>query len=191
MKPSVTTLLKPSVTTLPAHDDTTIRFAITACSLGPLLVAATAKGVCAILFGDDAKTMTHELQRRFAGVTLIQVTGSSAGTLSELLRQVVALVETPAAHGDFALDIRGGTPFQRRVWRALQSIPAGDTASYTDIARRIGEPRAVRAVAQACGANPLAVAIPCHRVVRSDGALSGYRWGTDRKRTLLQREGTP
>jgi len=176
--------MKPSF----AHqDDAAIRFAITSCSMGPMLIAASAKGVCAILLGDDPAALTRDLRRRFPGATLVEADGSDDEPLRGLVARVIDLIETPAAHCDVALDVRG-TPFQRRVWRALQSIPAGATATYTDIARRIGEPRAVRAVAQACGANPIAVAIPCHRVIRSDGSLSGYRWGTDRKRALLRRE---
>ncbi|HEY3784677.1 MAG TPA: methylated-DNA--[protein]-cysteine S-methyltransferase [Steroidobacteraceae bacterium] len=193
MKPSLAPKHKPfrlpdeKLSLLP-NDSVTIRYAITRCSMGPLLVAATGSGVCALLFGEDPQAMTRDLQRRFSAATLLRVDLSRAGKLGTLIGRAVALVETPAANGDLALDVCSGTPFQRRVWRALQAIPAGVTLSYTDVARRIGEPRAIRAVAQACGANPIAVAIPCHRVVRSDGALSGYRWGTDRKRTLLQRE---
>lgn len=172
----------------PAHcGAAAIRYAITTCSMGSILIAASAKGVCAILLGDEAEAMTRDLRRRFPGVTLTEADGSDNEPLRALVAQVIHLIETPASHCDVALDVRG-TPFQRRVWRALRAIPAGTTATYTDIARRIGEPRAVRAVAQACGANPIAVAIPCHRVIRSDGSLSGYRWGTDRKRILLRRE---
>ncbi|HKY90638.1 MAG TPA: bifunctional DNA-binding transcriptional regulator/O6-methylguanine-DNA methyltransferase Ada [Nevskiaceae bacterium] len=161
----------------------TIRFAIGECSLGSILVAATAKGVCAITLGDDPDVLVQDLQDRFRKAQLVG--GDRA--FEQLVARVVALVEAPGSGADLPLDVRG-TAFQQRVWRALQRIPAGSTASYADIARRIGMPTATRAVAQACGANALAVAIPCHRVVRNDGALSGYRWGVERKRTLLARE---
>lgn len=162
---------------------TEIRFAVGECSLGSILVASTERGVCAILLGDDPDELTRDLQNRFPHANLI---GGDA-TFEQLVAQVVGFVEAPALGLDLPLDIRG-TAFQQRVWQALQAIPAGSTASYTDIARQIGSPNAVRAVAQACGANALAVAIPCHRVVRNDGALSGYRWGVERKRALLERE---
>jgi AraC family transcriptional regulator of adaptative response/methylated-DNA-[protein]-cysteine methyltransferase len=160
-----------------------IRFAVAACSLGALLVAASERGVCAIFLGDDADTVERELRERFPGATL--VAGDAA--FERLVARVVALVEAPGLGLDLPLDARG-TAFQRRVWQALREIPPGRTASYTDIAASIGAPGAVRAVAGACAANPLAVAIPCHRVVRRDGGLSGYRWGVARKRTLLARE---
>jgi AraC family transcriptional regulator, regulatory protein of adaptative response / methylated-DNA-[protein]-cysteine methyltransferase len=160
-----------------------IRFAVGECSLGSVLVAATATGVCAIMFGDDPEGLVRTLQDRFPNAGLV---GGDTG-FERLVASVVALVETPAGAIDLPLDVRG-TAFQQRVWQALRKIPAGSTASYAEIARRIGMPKAVRAVAQACGANPVAVAIPCHRVVRSDGGLSGYRWGVERKRALLERE---
>ena len=160
-----------------------IRFAIGQCSLGSILVARSEQGACAILLGDDREALARDLQARLPNIELIS--GDRAS--EQLLARVVAFVEAPSLGYDFPLDIRG-TAFQRRVWQALREIPAGKTASYADIARRIGSPGAVRAVAQACGANPLAVAIPCHRVVRHDGALSGYRWGVDRKQALLERE---
>ncbi|HEY0190958.1 MAG TPA: methylated-DNA--[protein]-cysteine S-methyltransferase, partial [Kofleriaceae bacterium] len=163
--------------------DLAIRYAIGACSLGQVLVAATARGVCAILLGDDAAALIGELARRFPRATLV---GGDA-EFARVVGDVVALVEQPRLGTQLPLDIRG-TAFQQRVWQALRDIPAGETATYTDIAGRIGQPSAVRAVAQACGANPLAIAIPCHRVVRADGDLSGYRWGVGRKRTLLARE---
>lgn len=162
---------------------TQIRFAVGQCSLGAILVAATARGVCAIQFGDDPAALVQELQDRFPKARL---EGGDAG-FERLVAQVVSLVETPAHGLDLPLDVRG-TAFQERVWQALRTIPAGSTASYAEIAGRIGSPRAVRAVAGACAANPVAVAIPCHRVVRTDGALSGYRWGVERKRALLARE---
>jgi AraC family transcriptional regulator, regulatory protein of adaptative response / methylated-DNA-[protein]-cysteine methyltransferase len=162
---------------------TQIRFAIGACSLGAILVAQSDRGVCAILIGDDAGQLARDLQDRFAQAKLI---GDDAG-FEALVAKVVGFVEAPRLGLDLPLDVRG-TAFQQRVWRALQEVPAGKTVSYTELARRIGAPKAVRAVAQACGANALAVAIPCHRVVRTDGALSGYRWGVERKRALLERE---
>jgi AraC family transcriptional regulator of adaptative response/methylated-DNA-[protein]-cysteine methyltransferase len=163
--------------------DLEIRFAIGQCSLGSILVAATARGVCAISLGDDPEALVHDLERRFPRAQLL---GADAA-FEQLVAQVVGLVEQPRLGGTLPLDIRG-TAFQQRVWKALRKIPAGKTASYADIARKIGAPRAVRAVAQACAANALAVAIPCHRVVRTDGDLSGYRWGVERKRALLDRE---
>jgi AraC family transcriptional regulator, regulatory protein of adaptative response / methylated-DNA-[protein]-cysteine methyltransferase len=162
---------------------TAIRFAVGESSLGSILVAATDKGVCAILLGDDPGTLVRDLQDRFPKARL---EGGDVG-FERLVATVVGFVETPALGLDLPLDVRG-TVFQRRVWQALRAIPAGGTATYADVAERIGAPRAVRAVAQACAANPLAVAIPCHRVVRQDGALSGYRWGVARKGLLLERE---
>jgi AraC family transcriptional regulator of adaptative response/methylated-DNA-[protein]-cysteine methyltransferase len=163
---------------------TQIRFAVGECSLGSILIAMSERGVCAILLGDDADELTRDLQDRFPRSDLI----GGDREFEQLVSKVVGFVETPALGLDLPLDVRG-TAFQQRVWQALRKIPAGATASYTDIAQRIGSPRSVRAVAQACGANALAVAIPCHRVVRNDGALSGYRWGVERKRMLLEREG--
>lgn len=160
-----------------------IRFALGQCSLGAVLVAATERGVCAISLGDDPEELVHELETRFPRAQLI---GADA-EFEQLVAQVVGLVENPGTAAALPLDVRG-TAFQERVWRALSKIPAGQTASYAQIARAIGAPHASRAVAQACGANPLAVAIPCHRVVRTDGDLSGYRWGVERKRQLLARE---
>ena len=163
--------------------DTTIRFAVGECSLGSILVAASDQGVCAILLGDDPETLVRDLQDRFPRARLIGGDAEFEG----LVAQVVGLVETPARGLDLPLDVRG-TAFQQRVWQALREIPAGRTASYSEVARRIGAPTSVRAVAHAVASNPLAVAIPCHRVVRTDGALAGYRWGIDRKRALLERE---
>lgn len=160
-----------------------IRFAIGICSLGNILVARSVRGVCAILLGDDPAILVHDLQDRFPVAHLM---GADAG-FEQLVSKVLDFIEAPKLGLDLPLDIRG-TAFQQRVWQALREIPAGQTASYTDIARRIGAPKAARAVAGACAANPLAVAIPCHRVVRSDGGLSGYRWGVERKRALLKRE---
>ena len=160
-----------------------IHFAVAQCSLGAILVAHSGQGLCAILLGDDPDVLVRDLQDRFAQAQLV---GGDA-TFESLVAQVVAFVEAPGRGLDLPLDVRG-TAFQQRVWQALRTIPPGQTASYAEIAARIGAPAATRAVAQACGANALAVAIPCHRVVRSDGALSGYRWGVERKRALLERE---
>ncbi|HEU5284220.1 MAG TPA: bifunctional DNA-binding transcriptional regulator/O6-methylguanine-DNA methyltransferase Ada [Burkholderiales bacterium] len=163
--------------------NTRIRFAVGECSLGSILVAASERGVCAILLGDDPDVLLRDLQDRFPRAQLIG--GDEA--FERTVARVVGFVEAPAAGLDLPLDVRG-TAFQRRVWQALRKIPAGSTATYTQIAKRIGAPGAVRAVGQACAANALAVAIPCHRVVRNDGTLSGYRWGVERKRALLERE---
>jgi AraC family transcriptional regulator of adaptative response/methylated-DNA-[protein]-cysteine methyltransferase len=162
---------------------TEIRFAVGECSLGSILVAASPRGVCAILMGDDPDALARNLQDRFPRAHLIG--GDTA--FEQIVAKVVGFVEAPGAGLDLPLDVRG-TVFQQRVWQALREIPFGSTASYSDIARRIGAPKSVRAVAQACAANPVAVAIPCHRVVRNDGGLSGYRWGVERKRALLDRE---
>lgn len=162
---------------------TSMRFAVGACSLGSILVAATDKGVCAIMLGDDPEALVRALQDRFPKAQLL---GGDAD-FEHLVARVVGFVEAPALGLDLPLDVQG-TAFQQRVWQALRAIPSGATASYTEIAERIGAPQAVRAVAHACASNTLAVAIPCHRVVRKDGALAGYRWGIERKRTLLDRE---
>lgn len=163
-----------------------IRFAVGECSLGSILVAQSERGVCAILLGDDPNTLVRNLQDKFINANLI---GGDAD-FEQLIAKVVGFIEMPAIGLDLPLDLRG-TAFQERVWKALREIPVGSTASYAEIAQRIGAPTSFRAVAQACGANWLAVAIPCHRVVRSDGNLSGYRWGVERKRQLLEREATP
>jgi AraC family transcriptional regulator of adaptative response/methylated-DNA-[protein]-cysteine methyltransferase len=160
-----------------------IRFAVGECSLGSLLVAKSERGVCAILLGDDPDALARELQDRFPKARLI----GGDREFEEVVAKVVGLIESPSIGLDLPLDVRG-TAFQQRVWQALQKIPPGSTVTYSDIARRIGAPAAVRAVARACAANPIAIAIPCHRVVRTDGSLSGYRWGVERKRTLLARE---
>jgi AraC family transcriptional regulator, regulatory protein of adaptative response / methylated-DNA-[protein]-cysteine methyltransferase len=161
-----------------------IEYTLGRCSLGTILVAASDKGVCAILLGDRPDPLVRNLQERFAGAQLLR----ADARLARLVAKIVGFVESPGKGLEVPLDARG-TPFQRRVWQALQAIPAGSTASYTDIANRIGAPNSVRAVAGACAANAIAVAIPCHRVVRNDGAISGYRWGVARKRALLAREG--
>ena len=160
-----------------------IRFAIGECALGSILVAKSAKGICAIFLGDDPDALLRDLQDHFPHASLI---GGDAG-FEEMVAKVVGFVEAPGIGLDLPVDLRG-TAFQQRVWQALREIPPGATASYTDIARRIGAPKSVRAVARACAANKLAVAIPCHRVIRHDGAQSGYRWGIERKRALLERE---
>ncbi|WEX19054.1 bifunctional DNA-binding transcriptional regulator/O6-methylguanine-DNA methyltransferase Ada [Pseudomonas sp. G11] len=161
----------------------TIRFAVGQCSLGAILVAQSHRGVCAILLGDDPDKLVRDLQDQFPKADII----GADRDFEQLIAQVVGFIEAPALGLDLPLDLRG-TAFQERVWRALRDIPPGSTASYAQIAQRIGAPQSFRAVAQACGANSLAVAIPCHRVVRSDGELSGYRWGVERKRQLLERE---
>jgi AraC family transcriptional regulator, regulatory protein of adaptative response / methylated-DNA-[protein]-cysteine methyltransferase len=163
--------------------DAVIRFALGQCSLGAILVAATERGVCAISLGDDPGELLRELQDRFPQAEMI----GGDRDFEQLVAKVVGLVERPGTRADLPLDIRG-TAFQQRVWSALARIPAGKTLSYSELAKRVGMPSAVRAVASACAANQLAVAIPCHRVLRNDGALSGYRWGVARKRALLDRE---
>ena len=164
---------------------TTIRFAVGECSLGSVLVASSEKGVCAILLGHDPDKLARDLQDRFPRAKLI----GGDRDFERVVSQVVGFVEEPQPGSALPLDVQG-TAFQQKVWRALRKIPAGKTASYSEIAHRIGSPKAVRAVARACAANRLAVAIPCHRVVRTNGNLSGYRWGVERKRALLEREGT-
>lgn len=161
----------------------TIRFAIGECALGAILVAQSERGVCAIALGDDPAALARELQDRFPNAELV----GGDTEFERLVARVVGFVEAPGVGLDLPLDIRG-TAFQQRVWQALRAIPPGQTLSYAEVARRIGAPRATRAVAQACGANTLAVAIPCHRVVRTDGGLSGYRWGIARKARLLETE---
>ncbi len=165
-------------------EDTTIRFAVAECSLGSILVAQTERGVCAIFLGDDPDALVKDLQDRFPKANLI---GADA-KYEKVVAQVIGFIESPKLGLNLPLDLRG-TAFQQRVWRALQAIPPGKTVSYTDIAKAIDSPASVRAVASACGANPVAVAVPCHRVLRRDGSLSGYRWGVERKRELLAREG--
>jgi len=160
-----------------------IHFAVAGCSLGALLVAATDKGICAILLGDEPEPLVRDLQERFPNAELV---GAEPG-FERTVAQVVAFVEAPRLGLDLPLDVRG-TAFQQRVWQALRQVPAGQTVSYAELAERLGMPKGARAVAGACAANPAAIAIPCHRVVRIDGALSGYRWGIERKRALLERE---
>lgn len=160
-----------------------ISYAVVRCYLGHVLVAGTGRGICMIAFGNDPTELVADLKHRFPRADWRE----DARDFAAQVKRVIAFIEAPAGGLDLPLDIQG-TAFQRRVWQALRQVPAGATASYADIARKIGQPAAVRAVAQACGANPLAVAIPCHRVVRQDGGLSGYRWGVARKRALLARE---
>lgn len=160
-----------------------VHFALGTCALGAILVAQSARGLCAIALGDDPDTLVEQLQARFVHAAHVQ----DDPVFEAMLDQVIAFVDAPDQAFELPLDIQG-TAFQQQVWQALQAIPPGQTASYTEVAQRIGAPRAVRAVASACAANTLALVIPCHRVVRQDGALSGYRWGIERKRSLLERE---
>jgi AraC family transcriptional regulator of adaptative response/methylated-DNA-[protein]-cysteine methyltransferase len=160
-----------------------VRYAVSDCWLGALVIARTERGICAILLGDDRELLRQDLSRRFATTSLEQVDLSS----DPMLVQAAALVEQPGRQCCPPLDLQG-TRFQMRVWRELREIPAGHTTSYAGIAARIGAPRAIRAVARACAANPLAVAVPCHRVLRTDGRIAGYRWGVERKQALLARE---
>jgi len=160
-----------------------IRFAVGETSLGAILVASSKKGVASILLGTDPDALVRNLQDRFPKARLI----GADGDYEALVATVVGFVEAPNLGLDLPLDVRG-TAFQQRVWQALRDIPAGKTASYADVAARLGSPKSTRAVAAACAANGLAVAIPCHRVVRRDGAVSGYRWGVERKRALIERE---
>lgn len=163
--------------------DKNVFFTIGESSLGSILVAQSARGVCSILIGEDPMRLAQDLRHQFPKANLV----ARENDQEALVAQVVGLIEKPGAGLDLPLDVRG-TAFQQLVWDALQRIPPGSTATYKDIARQIGTPGAVRAVARACGANALAVAIPCHRVIRNDGSLSGYRWGVERKRALLARE---
>ena len=180
-----TSTLHPPAEDPSARGARTIRYALGHCSLGHLLVAATERGVCAVLPGDDPAALRADLGARFPAAKLIESSSALAAQLKRIERHIDD--PDPAAAADLALDMHG-TAFQQGVWTALRKIPKGKTVSYTDIARNIGAPGSARAVAGACGANAIAVLVPCHRVVRSDGTLSGYRWGTDRKRRLLARE---
>ena len=164
-------------------NNTDIYFAVGECYLGTILVAQSIKGICAILLGNDPDKLVRDLQDRFPNANLM----GNDRLYEQLVARVVGFLENPEMDLQLPLDIQG-TAFQKRVWAALQDIPAGTTVSYTDIAEKIGSPKSVRAVAGACGANLLAVAIPCHRVVRRDGSLSGYRWGIKRKQQLLDKE---
>jgi AraC family transcriptional regulator of adaptative response/methylated-DNA-[protein]-cysteine methyltransferase len=163
--------------------DTEIRFAASECTLGSIVVAASSTGVCAILLGDDAEQLIEDLHDEFPAARLV----SGDAEFDQCVAQVVSFADDPRIGLGLPLDIRG-TAFQQRVWRALCEIPVGSTSSYSDIAAAIGAPEASRAVAQACARNRMAVAIPCHRVIRRDGSLSGYRWGVARKQALLEVE---
>jgi len=166
-----------------AHPIEAVRFATARTTLGAIVAAATRKGLCAVLLGDDPTRLVHDLQERYPEAEL---TGGDAD-FERLVARVIGLIETPGGADDLPLDVRGSV-FQQQVWVALRAIPSGATLSYAEVARSIGRPASARAVAQACASNALAVAIPCHRVVRTDGGLSGYRWGVERKRELLSRE---
>lgn len=155
-------------------------------SLGTVLLGATTNGVCALFLGDDPAVLCTELKKRFPRST-VHLDDPPEQPLRTQLDSVMELIEAPGKESNLSLDIEG-TAFQRRVWDVLRQIPAGETLTYTEVARRLGDPKAVRAVAGACAANRIAVVIPCHRVIRSDGGLSGYRWGVERKRALLARE---
>jgi AraC family transcriptional regulator of adaptative response/methylated-DNA-[protein]-cysteine methyltransferase len=161
-----------------------IKVATAPCALGVVLVATTARGICAMLLGDNAKVLHEELAGRFPKATLVADDGAFADTLTE----IVKFVDAPKLGLNLPLDMRG-TAFQQKVWQALRAIPAGETRSYAQVAADIGAPKSARAVATACASNAIAIAIPCHRVVRGNGDLSGYRWGIERKRALLIREG--
>lgn len=160
-----------------------VHYTIGVCSLGAFLIAWRAQGLCALQIGDQPAALVEALKRRFPQA----VPGDEDPQSADTMAAVAAFIDDPSRDIDLPL-APIGTPFQQRVWQALRTIPAGTTASYRDIAVRIGAPGAARAVARACANNPLAVVIPCHRVIRSDGTLSGYRWGIDRKRRLLERE---
>jgi AraC family transcriptional regulator of adaptative response/methylated-DNA-[protein]-cysteine methyltransferase len=181
-------LISDKIAPLPAEvggpaSTESLSFAVRASVLGQILVARSVAGVCAILIGDDQATLEEDLAARFPNARLVM----DAQVVGDDLAKLIDFLEAPSQGLDLPLDVRG-TAFQRRVWEALRTIPAGTTISYADLARRIDAPGAVRAVAGACAGNPIALAVPCHRVVRSDGALSGYRWGVGRKRALLQSE---
>ena len=160
-----------------------IRYAICPCSLGLVLIAASEKGLCSVRFGDSRHALEMELRADFPNALIVP----AEKDFDAMIENVIARIESPGKQSSLPLDI-AGTAFQQKVWRALQKIPAGKTLSYATLAQRIGQPTATRAVASACAANALALVIPCHRVVRSDGSVSGYRWGVERKRLLLARE---
>jgi AraC family transcriptional regulator, regulatory protein of adaptative response / methylated-DNA-[protein]-cysteine methyltransferase len=173
----------PAVMGIASAPNPLIQFNIGACWLGSILVAVSDKGICAILIGDDPAVLRRDLEDRFPEAQLTE--GGEA--LAQLTARVVAFVAAPEQNLDVPLDLHG-TAFQQRVWHALRAVPPGSTATYSDIAARIGVPKEAYAVGEACAANMIAVAIPCHRVVRKNGALAGYRWGVRRKRALLERE---
>jgi AraC family transcriptional regulator of adaptative response/methylated-DNA-[protein]-cysteine methyltransferase len=163
--------------------NTQIHFGFFKSPLGLVAVASSSRGICSITLGDAEAVLARDLERRFPDAQLTR----DDGKLRREFAKIAAFIDDPARGLDVTLDV-GGTDFQRRVWRALRGIPAGETVSYAEIARRIDAPTSFRAVAQACGANRIALAIPCHRVVRGDGGISGYRWGVSRKRALLEKE---
>lgn len=163
--------------------DLRILFVVANSSLGSVLVASSDRGVCAVMLGDEPRELEQELRQRFPRAHIV----AGDEQVERLASQVVSQVEAPRGELDLPLDLHG-TPFQLQVWRALREIPSGATITYAELAERIGAPKSVRAVGSACGSNPVAVVIPCHRVLRADGKLSGYRWGVERKRELLRRE---
>ncbi len=167
------------------HPHNTIQYSLARCSIGRVLVAETELGIRAVLLGSNERELKSELAQRFPNADLV-----SRKKPSKLQAQIIALIETPSRvnASTVALDT-SGTEFQQRVWKALRAVPLGKTATYREIAKRLGKPKAYRAVAQACGRNPVAIVVPCHRIVGSDGSISGYRWGVNRKRKLLKREG--
>lgn len=173
----------PPATFVKGGKGMTIQFATASSNLGCVLVGATDRGVCAVLLGDDPRALVHDLSHRFPAATVTEAGAELATTIA----QVVGLIHEPASATTLPLDIRG-TAFQCKVWNALRQVPPGETVAYSQIADRIGMSSAARAVANACGANPISVAVPCHRAVRSDGSLGGYRWGLERKKSLLNRE---
>jgi O-6-methylguanine DNA methyltransferase len=176
-------LMQIQTTEPTAHNDT-IAYAIGQSAIGKILAARSPVGVCAILIGSDADALEQDLTNRFPGKVLVE----DEAALRDDLAAIARFIETPGIGLDLPLDMRHGTPFQQRVWDILRAIPCGATITYTALARRLGEPNGARAVATACAANAIALGIPCHRVVRADGTLSGYRWGIERKRALLNRE---
>ncbi|GLQ78864.1 methylated-DNA--protein-cysteine methyltransferase [Mesorhizobium huakuii] len=162
----------------------TIAYAVDQSTIGKILAARSPVGVCAILIGSDAEALEQDLADRFPGKVLVEDEAALRGDLAAIAR----FIETPGAGLDLPLDTRHGTPFHQRVWEALRAIPCGATVTYTALARRLDQPNGARAVATACAANAIALGIPCHRVIRADGTLSGYRWGIERKRALLEKE---
>ncbi|MGZ5030093.1 MAG: methylated-DNA--[protein]-cysteine S-methyltransferase [Methylobacter sp.] len=183
---SAVSMSNPGIQSSGWATDSQIHFATGECSLGSILVAISERGVCAIALADNPDSLVRDLQDRFPQAEPI----GADPDVEQLIAKVVDFIENPALALDLPLDVRG-TAFQQRVWQALREIPAGTTVSYSEMAQRIGAPKAARAVASACAANTLAVAIPCHRAVRTDGSLSGYRWGIKRKAELLRREKRP
>lgn len=187
LAPSTSARIHAHTDSMPTQIDacptTSIQFSISHCSLGSILIASSDVGLCALTLGDDPKELIADLKNIFRNTQLVD----NDTKLEPMMKAVIHFIEHPHTPFHLSLDVRG-TQFQKRVWQALCEIPLGHTASYADISKRIGKPKSMRAVAQACGANSIAVIIPCHRVIRSDGALSGYRWGVERKAELLRRE---